>query len=98
MLPLLILLLTKPELGDKIPVRIDVDFFKIIEQALSATYHFKKTATRVIVVGVYLKMRVEVVDSFSKQSYLNFNRTGVVFTFFVLIDYCLFIHFIILLV
>mgnify|MGYP003102977426 CR=1 FL=1 len=71
MLPLLILLLTKPELGDKIPVRIDVDFFKIIEQALSATYHFKKTATRVIVVGVYRKMRVEVVDSFGKQSYLN---------------------------
>lgn len=96
MLPRFFRLLSETEFADKLSVLVDIFGFKIIEQALSSTDHFQKTATRMIVVGIFGKVRVEMIDALGQKSYLNFGGTGVVFADLVRFDDCFLVHFFIL--
>ena len=92
MLPRFLRLLSETEFADKLSVLVDIFGFKIIEQALSSTDHFQKTATRMIVVGVFGKVRVKMIDTRGQKCNLYFCRTRVVFACFELLDYFLFVH------
>ena len=83
-------LLSETEFRYYLSVLFDVHRFKIIEHSLSATYHFKKTATGMIVVGVFGKVRVKMIDARGQKSNLYFCRTGVVFADLEIFDNCLF--------
>jgi len=64
-------LLTDAELGDNSAVTLDVLLLKVTEKVTAVTYHLKKTAAAVMVLGVYLKMLCERVDAVSENSDLH---------------------------
>ena len=82
-------LLSDAELLDDCSVSFDINSLEIAKKVSSVTYHFKKTATAVMVVVVVLKMLVEAVDSVCENSDLNFRRTCVAFVCSVFSDYSL---------
>ena len=82
-------LLSDAELLDDCSVSLDINFLEIAKKVSSVTYHFKKTATAVMVVVVVLKMLVEAVDSVCEDSDLHLGRTCVALVCSVLSDYSL---------
>ena len=82
-------LLSDAKLLDDSAVSFDINSLEIAKKVSSVTYHFKKTATAVMVVVVVLKMLVEAVDSVCENSDLHFRRTCVAFVSSVLSNYSL---------
>jgi len=63
---------------DQRTITICIDPLQIFEQFLAAIYHPNQSATRVMILDVRFKMRVEFVDACCQESNLNFGRPGIV--------------------
>ena len=72
-------LLSQTELCNDSTVSFDILLHEIVEEILSLTNHFEKTATAVVVVGVLLQMFGKVRNSLGEDSDLDFRRAGVAF-------------------
>ena len=70
-------LLTDAELSDDSAVTLDILLLKVCKKITAMTYHLKKAATAVMVLGVSLKMLVKGVDTVGKNSNLYLGRSGV---------------------
>ena len=80
------LLLSESELCNDCTIALDILLHQVVEEVLSLTNHFEKTATAVVVVGVLLQMFGEVSDSLGENSDLYLRRTGISFVHSVVND------------
>ena len=70
-------LLSEAELLNNRSVSLDILLREIVKKLLSVTNHLGETSLRMEVLGVLLHVLRELIDSGSKNSYLNLGRTGV---------------------
>ena len=70
-------LLSEAELLNNRSVSLDILLREIVKKLLSVTNHLREASLRVEVLGVLLHVLGELIDSGSKNSYLNLGRTGV---------------------
>ena len=64
-------------------------FLENLEVPTSVSYHFDKSASRVVVLLVFLEVSCEKVNLFGEHSYLHLLRTSVRLVNLVLFDDCL---------
>ena len=70
-------LLSEAEFLNYCSVSLDILLCKIVKKLLSVTNHLRETSLRMEVLGVLLHVLGELIDSGSKNSYLNLGRTCV---------------------
>ena len=70
-------LLSEAELLNDCSVSLDIFLREIVKKLLSVADHLRETSLRMEVLGVLLHVLGELVDSGSKNSYLNLGRTRI---------------------
>jgi hypothetical protein len=73
------LLLSQSETSDKASVSLDICLSQVLEKVSSLTYHLEQASSRMEVLVVLFEMLVKVIDSVSKDSYLNLRGSCVAF-------------------
>ncbi len=89
-------LLSDSELRDDGSVALDVNFFKVVEQTTTLTYHLEQTAARMTILLMGLEMLGEVIDALSEECDLNLWGTRIALVESILIDdfiFAFFFHF-----
>src|SRR5579884_515674 len=79
-------LLPEAELADKVGVALLVLATEVVEKRPTLVNQHQKTATRMIVLGVGLEVRRQVVDALGQNCDLYFRRTGVALALRMLLD------------
>lgn len=83
-------LFTQTEFFDDGTISFDILLCQIAKQILSVTNHFKQTALRMEILGIFLHVLGEHIDAVGENGNLHLGRTCVVFTGSVVRDDLLF--------
>lgn len=79
-------LLANTELRDDDAIPLDIHLFQVVEQIAAMTDHFEQAAAGVVILGVNLQMRGELVDAIGQDRDLNLGRAGIGFMKAVFLD------------